>query len=40
MMLAHYHGQIVNYSEIGHSFGAADTTIRRYLNILSSTFNK
>jgi predicted AAA+ superfamily ATPase len=38
MMLAHYHGQIVNYSEIGRSFGAADTTIRRYLDILSSTF--
>jgi len=38
MMLAHYHGQTMNYSEIGRSFGAADTTIRRYLDILSSTF--
>lgn len=38
MMLAHYHGQLVNYSELGRSFGAADNTIRRYLDILSSTF--
>jgi len=28
MMLAHYHGQIVNFSELGRSFGASDTTIR------------
>jgi predicted AAA+ superfamily ATPase len=38
MMLAHYHGQIVNFSELGRSFGAADTTIRRYLDILAATF--
>lgn len=38
LMLAHYHGQIVNYSELGRSFGAADTTVRRYLDILSATF--
>lgn len=38
MMLAHYHGQIVNFSELGRSFGAADTTIRRYLDILEATF--
>lgn len=37
-MLAHYHGQIVNFSELGRSFGAADTTIRRYLDILEATF--
>jgi len=37
-MLAHYHGQIVNYSELGRSFGATDKTVRRYLDILSSTF--
>lgn len=38
MMLAHYHGQIMNFSEVGRSFGAADTTVRRYLDILSGTF--
>lgn len=38
MMLAHYHGQVVNFSELGRSFGAADTTVRRYLDILSAAF--
>lgn len=38
MMLAHYHGQLINFSELGRSFGAADTTIRRYLDILEATF--
>lgn len=38
MMLAHYHGQIVNHSELGRSFGVADTTVRRYLDILEATF--
>ncbi len=38
MMIAHYHGQLINYSELGRSFNAADTTVRRYLDILSSTF--
>ena len=38
MMIAHYHGQTVNYSELGRSFGASDKTIRRYLDLLSSTF--
>ncbi|MDF3055723.1 MAG: hypothetical protein K0Q74_1630 [Gammaproteobacteria bacterium] len=37
-MLAHYHGNIFNAAEIGRSFGSADTTIRRYLDILSGTF--
>ncbi|MFH1875133.1 MAG: ATP-binding protein [Pseudomonadota bacterium] len=37
-MLAHYHGQLLNASELGKSFGAADTTIKRYLDILSGTF--
>jgi uncharacterized protein len=36
-MLAHYHGQIWNASEFSRSFGVADTTIRRYLDILQST---
>jgi predicted AAA+ superfamily ATPase len=38
MMLAHYHGQTLNFSELGRSFGVADTTVRRYLDILSATF--
>ena len=38
LMMAHYHGQLVNYSELGRSFTAADTTVRRYMDILSSTF--
>lgn len=38
MMLAHYHGQVVNFSELGRSFGSADTTIKRYIDILEGTF--
>lgn len=37
-MLAHYHGQLLNFSELGRSFGAADTTVRGYLDILEATF--
>lgn len=37
-MLAHYHGQIINYSEIGRSFGIADTTVRKYIDLLTATF--
>lgn len=35
-MLAHSHGQIWNASEFGRSFGVADTTVRNYLDLLSS----
>lgn len=38
MMLAHYHGNIFNASELGRSFGASDVTMRRYLDILTGTF--
>ena len=38
MMLSHFHGNIFNASEIGRSLGVADTTVRRYLDILCSTF--
>ena len=38
MMLAHYHGQLLNFSELGRSFGASDTTVRGYLDILEATF--
>ncbi len=37
-MLAHYHGQTWNASEFARSFGVADTTVRRYLDLLTSTF--
>jgi predicted AAA+ superfamily ATPase len=36
-MLAHYHGQIWNSSEFARSFGVADTTVRNYLDTLTST---
>jgi hypothetical protein len=35
-MLAHYHGQVWNSSEFARSFGVADTTVRKYLDILTS----
>lgn len=35
-MLAHYHGQIWNASEFARSFGVADTTVRNYLDLLTS----
>lgn len=37
-MLAHWHGQVWNSSEFARSFGIADTTVRRYLDLLSATF--
>lgn len=38
LMLAHYHGQTFNASEIGKNLGVADTTASRYLDILTGTF--
>lgn len=35
-MLAHYHGQTWNASEFARSFGVADTTVRQYLDLLTS----
>jgi predicted AAA+ superfamily ATPase len=35
-MLAHYHGQVWATSEFARAFGVADTTVRRYLDALSS----
>ncbi len=35
-MLGHYHGQIWNASDIGRSFGLAHTTVRNYLDALTS----
>lgn len=38
MMLTHYHANIFNASELASAFATADTTVRRYLDILSGTF--
>jgi predicted AAA+ superfamily ATPase len=37
-MLAHYHGQVWNSSELSRSFGVSDSTVRHYLDILESSF--
>lgn len=37
-MLAHYHGQTWNGSEFARSFGVSDTTVRRYLDLLSALY--
>lgn len=37
-MLAHYHGQTWNGSELGRALGVSDKTISRYLDILEGTF--
>lgn len=38
MMLAHYHAQVWNASELARSFAVAHTTVQRYLDVLSATF--
>lgn len=35
-MLAHYHGQVWNGSELARAFGVSATTVRRYLDLLTS----
>ncbi|MDO8596381.1 MAG: ATP-binding protein [Sulfuricaulis sp.] len=37
-MLAHYHGQIWNAAEPARSLGVAETTARRYLDLLSGVY--
>lgn len=37
-MLAHYHGQVLNGSELARAFGISDKTVRSYLDILTGTF--
>ena len=37
-MLAHYHGNVWNASEFARNFGVNHTTIRNYLDILTSAF--
>lgn len=36
-MLAHYHGQIWNASELARAFGVTDKTVRHYLDILTAS---
>jgi predicted AAA+ superfamily ATPase len=38
MMLAHYHGNIVNYSELGRSLQVSHVTVKHYLDILVGAF--
>ncbi|KKQ33027.1 MAG: ATPase [candidate division TM6 bacterium GW2011_GWF2_37_49] len=38
LMLAHYHGQTFNASEIARSLGVSDHTARKYLDVLVGTF--
>ena len=37
-MLAHYHGQVWNASELARSFGVSHVTVRRYLDALTAAF--
>jgi hypothetical protein len=38
MMVAHYHGGIMNFSELARALGISDKTVRHYLDVLSATF--
>jgi len=38
IMVSHYHGQVLNLSELGRSFGITDKTIKSYISILEDTF--
>jgi predicted AAA+ superfamily ATPase len=38
LMLSHYHGQILNSSELARSLQISDHTVRRYIDILVGTF--
>jgi hypothetical protein len=38
MMLAHYHAQVWNGAELARAFGIAESTVRRYLDLLANTF--
>lgn len=37
-MLAHLHGQTLNWSELGRSMGVSDMTVRHHLDLLTATF--
>ncbi len=38
MMLAHYHGQMLNLAELARSFGVSSHTVKRYIDLLVGTF--
>jgi len=38
MMLTHYHGNVLNMSDLGKSLGVSHTSIRSYIDILVGTF--
>jgi len=38
LMLSHYHGQVLHWSELARSFGISDMTARKYVDILAGTF--
>jgi uncharacterized protein len=38
LMLSHVHGQILSLSELGRSMGVSHVAVRRYVDILESTF--
>ncbi|MDD4102723.1 MAG: ATP-binding protein [Kiritimatiellae bacterium] len=38
LMLAHVNGQTVNYARLAGSLGVSDTTVRRYIDLLSETY--
>lgn len=38
VILAHYHGNILNYSEIGRSLMSSDMTVRRHIEALQGAF--
>ncbi|XCN74157.1 MAG: ATP-binding protein [Candidatus Electrothrix aestuarii] len=37
-MLAHYHGQVMNYSKLGQALGVTHPTVKRYLELLEQTY--
>lgn len=38
IMVAHFHGQILNQAELARSLGSSEPTARRYLDILTGTY--
>jgi hypothetical protein len=38
LMLAHVHGGVLSWSELGRSLGASDMTVRHYADLLTQTF--
>ena len=38
MMLAHFHGQVLNQAELARALGSSEPTARRYLDILCGTY--